>query len=56
MPDSYVLKQMYPHKLLRQHTEEGDLSDSDKMLALLSPMLPFIAVWLVLFYIALYGI
>ena len=56
MPYSYVLKQMYPHKLLRQHTEEGDLSDSDKMLALLSPMLPFIAVWLVLFYIALYGI
>tara|TARA_Y100000004_G_scaffold184266_1_gene233098 strand:- start:45 stop:335 length:291 start_codon:yes stop_codon:yes gene_type:complete len=56
MPDSYMLKQKYPHKLLREHNAKGNLSDSDKFLLFLSPMLPFVVVWLVLFYIALYGI
>lgn len=56
MPDSYHLKQMYPHKLLREHTTKGNLSGLDKFLLFLSPMLPFVAVWLLLFYIALYGI
>ena len=56
MSDTYHLKQMYPHKLLREHTTKGNLSGLDKFLLFLSPMLPFVAVWLLLFYIALYGI
>tara|TARA_R100000995_G_scaffold10840_1_gene4462 strand:- start:5 stop:328 length:324 start_codon:yes stop_codon:yes gene_type:complete len=57
MPDSYTLKLMYPSKNLREHfNQEGNLSDKEKYLLFLSPMIPYIAVWLLVGYIALYGI
>ena len=57
MPDSYTLKLMYPSKNLRQHfNHEGNFPETEKLLLFLSPMIPYIAVWLLVGYIALYGI
>ena len=54
MPDSYILKQMYPSKQLREHLREGEpLPNMEILLMMLSPLVPYIAVWLILiFYVS----
>ncbi len=51
MPDSYILKQMYPSKQIKQHLREGQpLPTMEILMMMLSPLIPYIAVLLVLIY------